>query len=160
MVLEQTNTDKLHSPQATVNWFRIYKIPTGKPPNQFAFNGEAKDKVWPYRVSSCKLLYDGMFCLLCRSLLWVWCRRCMTSGKVWCKETQTKVEFPGEYSRGADSDAIHYPFSLPLLVYCARLHTCLVSTQLWLAILTASLLMLLRLLWIKLHNQDLLTPSP
>ena len=32
-------------PQATVNWFRIYKMPTGKPPNQFAFNGEAKDRV-------------------------------------------------------------------------------------------------------------------
>lgn len=31
--------------QATVNWFKIYKMPTGKPPNDFAFNGEAKDKV-------------------------------------------------------------------------------------------------------------------
>lgn len=31
--------------QATNEWFRIYKIPTGKPPNQFAFDGEAKDKV-------------------------------------------------------------------------------------------------------------------
>jgi len=31
--------------QATNEWFRIYKIPAGKPENQFAFNGEAKDKV-------------------------------------------------------------------------------------------------------------------
>lgn len=31
--------------QATNEWFRIYKIPTGKPENQFAFNGEAKNKV-------------------------------------------------------------------------------------------------------------------
>ena len=30
--------------KATVNWFRIYKIPAGKPPNQFAFNDEAKNK--------------------------------------------------------------------------------------------------------------------
>ena len=30
--------------QATNEWFRIYKIPTGKPENQFAFNGEAKNK--------------------------------------------------------------------------------------------------------------------
>ena len=36
--------------QATVNWFRIYKMPTGKPPNQFAFNAEAKDKVSDFKV--------------------------------------------------------------------------------------------------------------
>lgn len=27
---------------ATVEWFRVYKIPDGKPPNKFAFNGVAK----------------------------------------------------------------------------------------------------------------------
>ena len=30
--------------KATVEWFRIYKIPDGKPENQFAFNGEAKNR--------------------------------------------------------------------------------------------------------------------
>jgi inorganic pyrophosphatase len=30
----------------TVNWFKIYKMPTGKLPNTFAFNGEAKDKAF------------------------------------------------------------------------------------------------------------------
>ena len=30
---------------ATRNWFKIYKMPTGKPPNSFAFNGDFKDKV-------------------------------------------------------------------------------------------------------------------
>ncbi|XP_055920708.1 inorganic pyrophosphatase [Eupeodes corollae] len=29
--------------RATVEWFKIYKIPDGKPENQFAFNGEAKN---------------------------------------------------------------------------------------------------------------------
>ncbi|EGD77010.1 inorganic pyrophosphatase [Salpingoeca rosetta] len=29
---------------ATVEWFRIYKIPAGKPENRFAFEGQAKDK--------------------------------------------------------------------------------------------------------------------
>jgi inorganic pyrophosphatase len=29
---------------ATVEWFRVYKIPAGKPENKFAFGGEAKDK--------------------------------------------------------------------------------------------------------------------
>ncbi len=29
---------------ATNEWFRIYKIPTGKPENTFAFGGEAKNK--------------------------------------------------------------------------------------------------------------------
>lgn len=31
---------------ATVEWFRVYKIPAGKPENKFAFNGEAKDKAF------------------------------------------------------------------------------------------------------------------
>jgi len=31
--------------QATKEWFRVYKMPTGKPPNKFAFDGAAKDKV-------------------------------------------------------------------------------------------------------------------
>ena len=35
---------------ATVEWFRIYKIPAGKPENRFAFNGEAKDKSFAMSV--------------------------------------------------------------------------------------------------------------
>lgn len=31
--------------EATLNWFRFYKVPEGKPENQFAFNGEFKNKV-------------------------------------------------------------------------------------------------------------------
>lgn len=31
--------------EATVDWFRRYKVPDGKPENQFAFNGEFKGKV-------------------------------------------------------------------------------------------------------------------
>uniref|UniRef100_A0A8D0C251 inorganic diphosphatase n=1 Tax=Salvator merianae TaxID=96440 RepID=A0A8D0C251_SALMN len=30
--------------EATVDWFRRYKVPDGKPENQFAFNGEFKNK--------------------------------------------------------------------------------------------------------------------
>ena len=30
--------------KATVEWFKVYKIPDGKPPNQFAFDGEVKDR--------------------------------------------------------------------------------------------------------------------
>jgi inorganic pyrophosphatase len=35
---------------ATVEWFRIYKMPGGSPPNEFAFNGEAKDRAFAMRV--------------------------------------------------------------------------------------------------------------
>jgi len=35
---------------ATNEWFRIYKIPDGKPENQFAFNGEAKNKEFALKV--------------------------------------------------------------------------------------------------------------
>uniref|UniRef100_L7M7Y9 Inorganic pyrophosphatase n=1 Tax=Rhipicephalus pulchellus TaxID=72859 RepID=L7M7Y9_RHIPC len=36
--------------KATTEWFRIYKIPDGKPENQFAFNGEAKNKEFAERI--------------------------------------------------------------------------------------------------------------
>lgn len=32
--------------EATVDWFRRYKVPDGKPENCFAFNEEFKDKVF------------------------------------------------------------------------------------------------------------------
>ena len=35
---------------ATVEWVRIYKIPDGKPPNEFAFNAEAKPREFALEV--------------------------------------------------------------------------------------------------------------
>ncbi|XP_040356138.2 inorganic pyrophosphatase isoform X5 [Ixodes scapularis] len=36
--------------KATTEWFRIYKIPDGKPENQFAFNGEAKNREFAEKI--------------------------------------------------------------------------------------------------------------
>ncbi|XP_068631063.1 inorganic pyrophosphatase [Battus philenor] len=36
--------------RATVEWFRLYKVPDGKPVNEFAFGGEAKDAAFAHRV--------------------------------------------------------------------------------------------------------------
>ncbi|CAH0763720.1 unnamed protein product [Diatraea saccharalis] len=36
--------------RATVEWFRLYKVPDGKPINKFAFDGEAKGKEFAYKV--------------------------------------------------------------------------------------------------------------
>lgn len=36
--------------KATIEWFKIYKIPDGKPENQFAFNGEAKPKDFAWHI--------------------------------------------------------------------------------------------------------------
>uniref|UniRef100_A0A8C2TDN5 inorganic diphosphatase n=2 Tax=Coturnix japonica TaxID=93934 RepID=A0A8C2TDN5_COTJA len=36
--------------EATIDWFRCYKVPDGKPENQFAFNGEFKDKDFAFEV--------------------------------------------------------------------------------------------------------------
>lgn len=36
--------------RATVEWFRLYKVPDGKPVNRFAFDGEAKGKEFAYKV--------------------------------------------------------------------------------------------------------------
>merc|ERR1712232_420388 len=35
---------------ATYEWFRTYKMPAGKPANEFAFNGEAKGKDYTYNI--------------------------------------------------------------------------------------------------------------
>lgn len=50
--LDVADIDK-HYPgllKATIEWFKIYKIPDGKPENQFAFNGEAKPKDFSLHV--------------------------------------------------------------------------------------------------------------
>lgn len=36
--------------KATVEWLRMYKIPDGKPENQFAFNSEFKDKAFATKI--------------------------------------------------------------------------------------------------------------
>lgn len=50
--------------KATNEWFRIYKIPDGKPENQFAFSGEAKNKKYTLDIirdthKSWKTLIEG-----------------------------------------------------------------------------------------------------
>jgi len=52
---ELNNVDDIekHMPgflAATVEWFRIYKIPDGKPPNMFAFNAEARNRDYALEV--------------------------------------------------------------------------------------------------------------
>ncbi|EFN83987.1 inorganic pyrophosphatase isoform X2 [Harpegnathos saltator] len=45
--MNDVNDIEKHCPgllKATIEWFKIYKIPDGKPENQFAFNGEAKSR--------------------------------------------------------------------------------------------------------------------
>ncbi|XP_055970141.1 inorganic pyrophosphatase 2, mitochondrial isoform X1 [Sorex fumeus] len=36
--------------EATLSWFRYYKVPDGKPENKFAFNGEFKNKAFALKV--------------------------------------------------------------------------------------------------------------
>lgn len=36
--------------QATLEWFRNYKIPTGKSPNNFGFDGDFKDAEFAHKV--------------------------------------------------------------------------------------------------------------
>lgn len=38
--------------RATVEWFRIYKVPDGKPENQFAFCGDAKNAQFAKEILS------------------------------------------------------------------------------------------------------------
>lgn len=44
--LNDVDDVKKHMPKfldASVEWFKVYKVPDGKPENEFAFNGECKD---------------------------------------------------------------------------------------------------------------------
>ncbi|KAJ3575225.1 hypothetical protein NPX13_g4101 [Xylaria arbuscula] len=47
--------------RATNEWFRIYKIPDGKPENQFAFTGECKNKAYAMDViKECAEAWEGL----------------------------------------------------------------------------------------------------
>lgn len=47
--------------RATNEWFRIYKIPDGKPENQFAFSGECKNKKYADEViAECAEAWDKL----------------------------------------------------------------------------------------------------
>jgi len=47
--------------RATNEWFRIYKIPDGKPENQFAFSGECKNKKYAMDiVRECAEAWDKL----------------------------------------------------------------------------------------------------
>ncbi|KAI9106165.1 inorganic pyrophosphatase [Phlyctochytrium arcticum] len=47
--------------RATNEWFRIYKIPDGKPENNFAFSGEAKNKKYATEViKECNEAWHGL----------------------------------------------------------------------------------------------------
>lgn len=47
--------------RATNEWFRIYKIPDGKPENQFAFSGESKNKAYAQEiVRSCSEAWEKL----------------------------------------------------------------------------------------------------
>lgn len=51
--LNDINDVEKHFPgllKASVEWFKIYKIPDGKPENQFAFNGEAKNAAFATNI--------------------------------------------------------------------------------------------------------------
>jgi len=42
---------------ATVEWFKIYKVPDGKPLNEFAFDGQAKDAAFAINVIKVKTTF-------------------------------------------------------------------------------------------------------
>lgn len=47
--------------RATNEWFRIYKIPDGKPENQFAFSGESKNKAYAQDIiRQCQEAWEGL----------------------------------------------------------------------------------------------------
>lgn len=52
--------------KASVEWFKIYKIPDGKPENQFAFNGEAKPASFALKIIDevCFLIIEIIYWLI------------------------------------------------------------------------------------------------
>lgn len=45
--------------EATVEWFKKYKVPDGKPENQFGFNGQFKDKVSTLVMMNTKIKHES-----------------------------------------------------------------------------------------------------
>ena len=68
--------------EATIDWFRRYKVPDGKPENEFAFNDEFKDKVsiklilfiycffFRFISCTCRLYQSLTFNLHCSGKVW------------------------------------------------------------------------------------------
>ncbi|XP_041042516.1 inorganic pyrophosphatase-like isoform X3 [Carcharodon carcharias] len=50
--------------EATVNWFKLYKVPDGKPENQLGFNGEFKDR--NFAIGVIKSTHQYWQSLICR----------------------------------------------------------------------------------------------
>ncbi|XP_037530238.1 inorganic pyrophosphatase 2, mitochondrial [Nematolebias whitei] len=48
--IEDVRTTRPGHLEATVDWFRKYKVPDGKPENQFGFNGQFKDKDFAVQI--------------------------------------------------------------------------------------------------------------
>lgn len=47
--------------RASNEWFRIYKIPDGKPENSFAFTGECKNRKYAMRlIEDCSEAWDNL----------------------------------------------------------------------------------------------------
>ena len=47
--------------QATVEWFKFYKVPTGKPPNAFAFDGQVRDRALAVEIiRECHLAWQSL----------------------------------------------------------------------------------------------------
>ncbi|CAH1130820.1 unnamed protein product [Ceutorhynchus assimilis] len=51
--MNEVNDIEKHFPgllKASIEWFKIYKIPDGKPENKFAFNGDAKPSAFAHKI--------------------------------------------------------------------------------------------------------------
>uniref|UniRef100_A0A8C6URP4 inorganic diphosphatase n=1 Tax=Neogobius melanostomus TaxID=47308 RepID=A0A8C6URP4_9GOBI len=66
--------------EATVDWFRRYKVPDGKPENSFAFNGEFKDKDFAIKVI--KSTHNFWKALICQKA---------EAGELNCKNTSVSA---------------------------------------------------------------------
>lgn len=76
--------------RATNEWFRIYKIPDGKPENQFAFSGECKNKKFVDALTQIlyvKLIND-------QDTLWTLCESVPRHGSVSSQAKLPETHYP------------------------------------------------------------------
>uniref|UniRef100_A0A7N8X0X3 inorganic diphosphatase n=1 Tax=Mastacembelus armatus TaxID=205130 RepID=A0A7N8X0X3_9TELE len=80
--------------EATVDWFRKYKVPDGKPENQFGFNGQFKDK--DFAVEVIKSTHEHWRALMQKQI---------NSGGIECKNVSC-CESPFKFSADEARDVV------------------------------------------------------
>ncbi|XP_075057012.1 inorganic pyrophosphatase 2, mitochondrial isoform X3 [Mixophyes fleayi] len=114
--------------EATVEWLKSYKVPDGKPENQFGFNGEFKDQAFAVEIIKAThgywkdMVHKKSDCndIVCKNVL-------VSNSPFCCSEEEAtaivqSAPSPGE-SSSVSSESMYFIFAVRLcIMYCRTMH--------------------------------------